>query len=78
MNKDEFVDLCKELLEHGAVDVTAGIFRATFRPQTAQPYALRREHETPEPGGKPPKPVTPDDARHGYYDRVMGSGRGER
>jgi len=78
MNKDEFVDLCKELLEHGAVDVTAGIFRATFRQQPAQAHALRREREAPEAGSKPPKPVTPDDARHGYYDRVMGSGRDER
>jgi hypothetical protein len=73
MTKDEFVAMCKELLEHGAVDVSAGMFRATFR-QPAQQYAARREPPKPE-GSKPPAQQSAEDARHGFYDRLMGGGR---
>jgi hypothetical protein len=69
MTKEDFVAMCKELLEHGAVDVSAGMFRATFRP-AQQP----QRREPPKPDGKPPEPRSPEDARHGYYDRVMGGG----
>jgi hypothetical protein len=72
MTKDEFVAMCKELLEHGAVDVSAGMFRATFR--QPQQYAARREPPKPE-GSKPPQPLSAEDARHGFYDRLMGGGR---
>jgi hypothetical protein len=71
MTKDEFVAMCKELLEHGAVDVSAGMFRATFR----QPPQYGPRREAPKPEGKPPAQQTAEDARHGYYDRLMGGGR---
>jgi hypothetical protein len=69
MTKDEFVALCKELLEHGAVEVSADTFRASFR-TPAQQHGPRRE--PPKPDGKPPAPLSAEDARRSYYDRLMG------
>lgn len=75
MTKDEFVALCKELLELGATDVSGGIFRAQFRPAQAPP---RRGEERASNGPSgPPKAQSPDEARHGYYRRVMGGGGDE-
>lgn len=70
MTKDDFVDLCKELLALGATEVSGGIFKASFRP--SQPPPQRRGEERASNG--PPKAQSPDDARHGYYRRLMGAG----
>lgn len=71
MTKDEFVDMCRELLELGATDIQGGIFRATFRaPMQAGP---RREREP----SQPPRATTPEQERQAFRDRVMGSRRGE-
>lgn len=69
MTRQEFVDLCNELLPLGATEVSAGIFKASFRP--AQQPGARREPPPTDPS-KPPQPQSPEDARHGYYNRVMG------
>jgi hypothetical protein len=69
MTTREFVDLCKELLEHGAVQVSAGGYHANFRPPQPQ-HGPRRE--PPKPDGKPPAPLSAEDARRSYYDRLMG------
>ena len=70
MTKDDFVELCERLLALGATEVSGGIFKASFRPPQAPPQ--RRGEERASNG--PPKPQSPDDARHGYYRRVMGGG----
>jgi len=52
--------------------VSGGIFKASFRPPQALPQ--RRGEERASNG--PPKAQSPEDARHGYYSRVMGGGGG--
>lgn len=73
MTREDFVALCKEMLELGATEVSAGIFKASFRPP--QPLVPRRDPRHDGPDSKPPTQQSPEDARHGYYNRVMGTGR---
>lgn len=66
MTKEDFVELCKVLLPMGAVDVSMGVYRATFRPP--QPVREPRADDKPTRQTAP----TPDQARHQHYKRVMG------
>lgn len=68
MTKEEFVELCRELLELGAVDVQGGVYRATFRPQQQQHGPIARKAEPQEPARR----LSPDEARRAHYARVMG------